>query len=98
MLWAIDGGVSRPGRLDLGNGLLILSGGSRDDPRRHELALADISQIRIGRRAEERIGGRPTVVVALRDGRVVAVVGFGPVGTLRELAERLCELTGVPLS
>jgi hypothetical protein len=75
---------------------MTLSGGSRDELRLLEIALADVAGVRIGRRPHERIGGRPTLAVELRDGRTVSLVAFGTVGTLRELAERLWELTGTP--
>lgn len=88
----MNGGPSRPGRLDLAGELLTLSGGSRESPRTHEIGLADLADVRIGRRPSERIGGRTSVVLELRDGRVVSVVGFAPLGSLYELAERLGEL------
>jgi hypothetical protein len=73
---------------------VTLSGGSRDELRLHEFALADVVGVRIGRRPHERIGGRSPVVVELRTGMVVSLVGFGQIGALRELAERLWRLTG----
>jgi hypothetical protein len=75
---------------------VTLSGGSRDELVLVEITLADVAAVRIGRRPHERIGGRPTLVVELRDGRTVSLVGFGTIGTLRELADRLWELTGAP--
>ncbi len=73
---------------------MTLSGGSREEVRLHEFALGDVVDVRIGRRPDERIGGRPTVRIELRAGTVVALVGFGQIGALTELAERLWQLTG----
>lgn len=89
VLWALDGSPARPGRLDLDPERLTLIGGSRDELRLHEIPLAEVAAVRVGRRPQERIGGRQTLVVELSDGRVVAVVAFGGVGSLHELAESL---------
>ncbi len=90
----MNGGLARPGRLDLVADRLTLSGGSRVEPRLHEIPVDDVADVRIGRRPDERIGGRTTLVLELRDGRVVSVVGFSPVGAVHEVAERLWALIG----
>jgi hypothetical protein len=94
VLWSEDGGGTRPGRLDVFADRLLLAGGSRSEPTEREIAVAAIGLVRIGRLADDRLGGRATLVLELRDGGgVVRIAGFSPVGALHELAERLWALT-----
>jgi hypothetical protein len=74
----------------------VLTGGSRLDPTQHELPIAEIGAVRIGRRVQERLGGRTTLVLELADGRVFAIAGYSTLGPLHELAERLWSLTSPP--
>lgn len=96
MLWSEDGGTTRPGRLDVFGDRLLLAGGSRSEPADREIAVDAIRLVRIGRLAGDRLGGRATLVLELRDGDVVRIAGFSPVGALHELAERLLALTSPP--
>jgi hypothetical protein len=96
VLWSDSGGAPRAGRLELLPGAVSLAGGSRLHPELHEIPLAEIAEIRIGRHVSERLSGRAALLLALRDGRQIAIASLSGVGTLRELAERLWALTGPP--
>jgi len=96
VLWSEDDGPVRPGRLDVSGDGLTLAGGSRTEPERREIPLAQIGCVRIARRANERLSGRAAIVLALQGGRTVSIASLAPAGTLRELAERLWALVGPP--
>jgi len=89
VVWSEDGDRPLAGRLDLSAESLVLSGGSRDEPRTHEIALTDIVAVRIGRGVHERLAGRAALVVELRSGSRISIAGVHRPGTLHELAERL---------
>jgi hypothetical protein len=89
VVWSEDGGPSLPGRLDLTADSLRLSGGSRDEPRTHEIALAEVAAVRIARGAHERLTDRAALVVELRSGNRISIACIDRPGTLHELAERL---------
>jgi hypothetical protein len=89
VVWSESGGRVVAGRLDVDGAGLALAGGSRREPVALEIPFAGLAAVRLGRRPEERLGGRATLVLALRDGRVVSIAGVATVGTLHELAERL---------
>ena len=82
--WQNGDGRSHAGRLDLGPSALRLEGGESV-----ELPYADLDELCITRQPDERISGRPTLVVRLRDGRAVHIVSIGEPGALPELVERL---------
>ena len=89
VVWTEDDGKPQPGRLELAGPHLRLIGGSRDAEAVRELELREIAATRLGRTAEERIGGRLTLVLELRNGSSVRVAGFERPGAIRELADHL---------
>ena len=66
---------------------LMLVGGSVDDPVELSVSYSALREVRIGRSSEERLNGRPALVLARRDGSVVHVapLGFGLLGELADL-------------
>lgn len=89
VVWTEDGTTLLPGRLELAGTTLRLVGGSHGNERTRELEIRDIAATRLGRSADERIGGRLTLVVELRGGGSVRVAGFEQPGAMRDLADRL---------
>jgi hypothetical protein len=89
VVWTDNANAPLPGRLELAGTHLQLVGGSRNEDRSRELKVADIASTRLGRSADERIGGRRTLVLELRDGGTIRIAGFERPGALRELADRL---------
>ena len=82
--WRNGDGRSHAGRLDLGPSALRLEGGESV-----EVPYVDLDELRITRQSDERLSGRPTLVLGLRDGRTVHIVSVGEPGALAELVERL---------
>jgi hypothetical protein len=52
----------------------------------------DVAEVRVGRGAADRIGGRPTLVVERRAGGPVRIASIAQAGIVSELAERLAAL------
>ena len=70
---------------------LTLVGGSVDDPIEVSIAYTALREVRIGRSSEERLNGRPALLLARRDGPVAQVAPLG-FGLLHELADLLAVL------
>jgi hypothetical protein len=93
------GVVWREGALPLASGKLELlpravrlDGMAGSVPTRREIAYDRLSEIRIGRSASDRIDGRPTLVLAPRDGEPLAIASVAQTGVIAEIAERLAGL------
>lgn len=95
VLWSESGGRAVPGRLDLCDDHFCLDGGSRDEPRSLDVSIAEIADVRIGRRDGERLGGRSALVVELRDGSTITIAGFDRPGALHELLDQLRAAAGL---
>jgi hypothetical protein len=82
-------GTSAPtaGALVVDDRRFMLVGGSVDQPVELSVPYAALREVRIGRSGEERLNGRPALVLARRDGPVVQVMplGFGLLGELADL-------------
>ena len=89
VIWAEDGGSPNAGRLDVHADRILLDGGSRETRARRDVAYADIATARIGRDGDERMNGRPAIVLELKDGATVSFAGFDRPGTLLELLHRV---------
>ncbi len=89
VVWTEDDGTANPGRLELAGIHLRLVGGSRDAEQVRELELREIVSTRLGRTPAERIGGRLTLVIELRNGGSMRIAGFERPGAIRELADQL---------
>lgn len=93
------GVVWREGALPLASGKLeLLPRAVRLDgmvgsvPTTREIAYDLLSEIRIGRSAQDRIDGRPTLVLAPRTGETLAIASVAQAGVVAEIAERLAAL------
>jgi hypothetical protein len=93
------GVVWREGALPLASGKLELlpravrlDGMAGSIPTTREIAYDFLSEIRIGRSAQDRIDGRPTLVLAPRSGEPVAIASVAQAGVISEIAERLAAL------
>jgi hypothetical protein len=79
-----DGGPAMAGRIALDESALTFDG--RQASRR--VALTSIASTRMGRGTADRVGGRPAIVIELRDGEIIRVA-TPELGALHELAEAL---------
>lgn len=93
------GVVWREGALPLASGKLELlpravrlDGMAGSIPTTREIAYDLLSEIRIGRSAQDRIDGRLTLVLAPRSGEPVAIASVAQAGVISEIAERLAAL------
>jgi hypothetical protein len=79
-----DGGPAMAGRIVLDASALTFEG--RQATRR--VAFTSIASSRLGRGTADRVGGRPALVIELRDGEIIRVA-TPELGALHELAEAL---------
>jgi len=79
-----DGGPAMAGRIVLDASALTFEG--RQASRR--IAFTSIASSRLGRGTADRVGGRPSLVIELRDGEIIRVA-TPELGALHELAEAL---------
>ena len=80
------------GKLELLPRAIRLDGISGSEPARREIAYDYLSEIRIGRSAEERIDGRTSLMLEPRTGDTVAIASVAQSGVIAEIAERLAAL------
>jgi hypothetical protein len=62
------------------------------EPTTREIAYDYLSEIRIGRSAEDRIDGHPSLVLAPRTGETLSIASVAQSGVVAEIAERLAAL------
>jgi hypothetical protein len=80
------------GRLELLPRFVRLDGMAGSDPVSREMAYDNLSEIRIGRSAEDRIDGHPTLVLAPRVGDTLSIASVAQAGVIAEIADRLAAL------
>ncbi len=90
VLWRSGNGPVFAGRLELSRLRLLLVGRSRAGERAAvEVPTEEIARIHIGRGREERIDGRPSLVLELEDAEPLMLTDAIGIGAVRELADRL---------
>ncbi len=85
IVWREDDRPSHPGKLELRERGLRLEGNGEA----WELPFEDIASLRVGRGTDDRLFGRPALVVERRNGRAVRIATMAEVGALAELVERI---------
>lgn len=91
--WREADGPVLMGRLELGRGGLVFEGPRNGEPAiTLTIPYAELTGFRIGRDADERLDGRPTLIVERPRGDVVLTSTMIQAGVLQELADRLGEL------
>jgi hypothetical protein len=80
------------GKLELLPRAVRLEGMTGSEPTTREIAYDYLTGIRIGRSAEERIDGHPSLVLEPRTGATLAIASVAQSGVVAELAERLAAL------
>jgi len=96
--WEEPGGARSSGRLELGADALHLEGGNGDGAASRKLPYADVSRFRLARSGGERLQGRPTLLLELREGQVLKIAGVSQPGIVAELSDRLGVLAADPSS
>jgi hypothetical protein len=80
------------GKLELLPRAIRLDGMSGSEPASREIAYDYLTEIRIGRSPEERIDGRPSLLLEPRTGDSLAIASVAQSGVIAEIAERLAAL------
>jgi hypothetical protein len=80
------------GKLELLPRTLRLEGMTGSEPTTREIAYDYLSEIRIGRSAEERIDGHTCLVLEPRTGDTLSIASVAQSGVVAEIAERLAAL------
>ena len=91
--WQEGAGPVRHGKLELLPRTLVLEGSnSSGPPQKRAIAYGDVTSAQLTRVSAERLGGRPTLVVARRDATSLRIAGIAQPGIISELAESLTAL------
>lgn len=80
------------GKLELLPRVVRLDGMTGSEPIIREIAYDYLAEIRIGRSPDERIDGRPSLVLEPRTGDTVSIASVAQTGVIAEIAERLAAL------
>jgi hypothetical protein len=83
-----DGGPVMAGRVQLVPNALIFEGAGRGRQASRRIRYGQIAALRLGRGSLDRIGGRPALVLELRDGETIRVA-MPELGALHEFADAL---------
>ena len=92
VVWRDGEGPLARGKLELLPRAVRLEGLTGTEPTTREIAYDYLSEIRVGRSTEERIDGRPSLVLEPRSGETISIASVAQAGVVAELAERLAEL------
>ena len=94
VLWSDLVGEIESGKLELEpNGLRFEGRRGRTSAQVQRVYYDDIEDVHVGRMPQERIDGRPALVLRLARGGPLRIGSVDGPGTLTELAERLVPLT-----
>jgi len=80
------------GKLELLPRTMRLEGMTGSEPTTREIAYDYLTEIRIGRSADERIDGHPCLVLEPRTGDTLSIASVAQSGVVAEIAERLAAL------
>jgi hypothetical protein len=94
--WEEPDGSTGSGRLELGPGALVLHGRNGAGALTRSFPYGEMQDVRVGRAPDERLGGRPTLVVELASGGLLRVAGVAQPGIVAELSTRLSALRHDP--
>jgi hypothetical protein len=93
VVWREGASELSRGKLELLPRAMRLEGMTGSRPTAREIPYDYLSEIRVGRRPDERIDGRPSLVLASRGGEPpLAIASVAQTGVVGELAERLSAL------
>jgi len=88
--WHEDGLPNYTGKLELTPAELRFEGASaRGRTSVQTLRYEDIASVRVGRGPDERLQGRPTLLLERRSGGLIRISSLTGLGTIRELADNV---------
>lgn len=92
--WREPRGPVFAGKLELGPAQLRLEGASPHGRRSTQsLRYDDLVSVRVARGSDDRVDGRPVVLVERRNGGPLRIASVGGVGLIAEVASRLATVT-----
>lgn len=89
VVWQKDDGPVVPGQLRLEQGGIRLFGASAGRPEEHTLPYQSLGSVRLAHAPDERLTGRPSLLVELRTLERFLIAAIGGFGVLTELAEQI---------
>jgi hypothetical protein len=92
VVWREGGAPLARGKLELLPRALRLDGVSGTETTTREIPYDSLSEIRIGRSPDDRIDGRPSLMLEPRGGDTLSIASVAQTGVLAEIAERLAGL------
>ena len=92
VVWREGAGPIGRGKLELHPWALRLEGLADSGPSLREIAYEDLALVRVGREAADRIAGRPSLILELRDGGPLTIASIAQPGVIGELAGRIAVL------
>jgi len=92
VVWREGEGPLSRGKLELLPESLRLDGVAASAPLSREVSYDQLAEVRVGRAAGERIGGRPSLVLEPRAGGTISIASIAEAGVIGELAERIAVL------
>lgn len=90
--WEEPDGSPGSGRLELGADALLLEGRNGSSAVNRPFRYSEMSGFRVARATDERLQGRPTLIVDLLQGGSLRIAGVAQPGIVSELASRLSSL------
>jgi hypothetical protein len=91
-VWRLGEGAIVAGEVELGEAGLRLDGRSQTGRSERNASHREIRRVRVARSANERLNGRPTLLLDLQEGPTLAIMPVG-MGLMAEMAELLADLT-----
>jgi hypothetical protein len=95
VVWNEDGGDEYVGRLEFGDGCILLSGRSNEDRAvERRLLIDELEAVELDRLSKPRGDHAQGLILVWPDLRRIELASLEAPGTLRELAESIAELRG----
>lgn len=89
VVWQKGDGPVVPGQLRLDDAGILLFGSIAGRPEEHVLPYRSLGAVRLGHAPDERLTGRPSLLVELRTLERFLIAAIGGFGVLTELAEQI---------
>ncbi len=89
MIWKQDGGPVVAGQLRLESDGILLVGAVAGRAERHTLPYPSLAGVRLGHAPDERLRGRPSLLVELRTLERYRIATIGGFGVVTELADQI---------
>ncbi len=80
------------GKLELLGQSVRLDGVAGTQPTKRDIPYESLAGVRVGRSGEDRLDGRPSLVLERRSGQLISIASVAQPGVVAELAERLAAL------